>query len=110
MRSRHSADNESDKQLGHLPLDGNRVMAPGFSPQSWLFVPANRPDRFEKALASGADAVIVDLEDAVEPVDKERARDSVAQWLSPSHPVLVRINARATPWFEQDAKLAALKG
>ena len=43
-------------------------------PVTYLFVPGNRPDRFGKALASGADAVIIDLEDAVTPEDK-RARN-----------------------------------
>jgi (S)-citramalyl-CoA lyase len=41
---------------------------------SWLFVPATRPDRIAKAMASGADAVIIDLEDAVSLADKQRAR------------------------------------
>ncbi|MDR3095888.1 MAG: CoA ester lyase [Paraburkholderia sp.] len=81
-----------------------------FSPQSYLFVPGSRPERFERALASGADAVIVDLEDAVEPGAKDAARDAIASWVSRRHPVLVRINARGTPWFEQDAKLGALEG
>lgn len=81
-----------------------------FSPQSYLFVPGSRPERFDRALASGADAVIVDLEDAVEPAAKEAAREAIAGWVSRCRPVLVRINARATPWFEQDAKLGALDG
>lgn len=42
--------------------------------QSLLFVPGSRPERFEKALASGADLVTIDLEDAVGPADKETAR------------------------------------
>lgn len=42
--------------------------------QSLLFVPGNRPERFDKALTSGADLVCVDLEDAVGPADKEAAR------------------------------------
>jgi (S)-citramalyl-CoA lyase len=44
--------------------------------QSLLFVPGSRPERFEKALASGADLVCVDLEDAVGPADKDSARDA----------------------------------
>lgn len=78
--------------------------------QSYLFVPGNRPERFERALASGADAVIVDLEDAVEPTAKQAAREQLAGWVSRGRPVLVRINARGTPWFEQDAQLGALDG
>ena len=60
-------------------------------PRSYLFVPGNRPDRFAKAYASGADAVIIDLEDAVPPAEREAARAHVANWLSPEHPVLIRI-------------------
>jgi citrate lyase subunit beta/citryl-CoA lyase len=78
--------------------------------QSYLFVPASRPERFERALSSGADAVIVDLEDAVDPDKKDAARGNVAAWLSPRHPVLIRINGCATRWFDEDAKLAALDG
>lgn len=78
--------------------------------QSYLFVPGSKPERFEKALDSGADAVIIDLEDAVEPGAKIAAREAIAQWVSRKHPVLVRINARATPWFEEDAALGALHG
>ena len=42
--------------------------------QSLLFVPGSRPERFAKALASGADLVTIDLEDAVGPADKDAAR------------------------------------
>lgn len=60
-----------------------------------LFVPATRPERIPKALASGADRVIVDLEDAVEEAAKEQARDNLDRFLSenPECKVLVRINA-----------------
>lgn len=89
---------------------GNDAARAAFSPQSYLFVPGSRPERFDRALASGADAVIVDLEDAVEPSAKDAAREAIANWVSRRHPVLVRINGRATPWFEKDAKLGALDG
>ncbi|HYG91280.1 MAG TPA: CoA ester lyase [Azospirillum sp.] len=49
--------------------------------RSYLFVPGARPDRFAKALAAGADAVIIDLEDAVAPADKEAARAAVCAFL-----------------------------
>ena len=49
--------------------------------RSMLFVPGDRPERFAKALASGADAVICDLEDAVTPVTRPQARLSVADLL-----------------------------
>ncbi len=72
-----------------------------------LFVPANRPDRFAKAAASGADAVILDLEDAVAPADKDMARASLDAGFT-DLPVIVRINAKGTPWHQAD--LAALRG
>jgi citrate lyase subunit beta/citryl-CoA lyase len=78
--------------------------------QSLLFVPGDRPERFEKALNSGADAVIVDLEDAVAPAAKDHARRVIASWVSPEKPVLVRINALGTPWFAEDVKLRNLRG
>lgn len=77
---------------------------------SLLFVPASRPERFDKALGSGADAVIVDLEDAVAPADKDAARAALAAWFDPAHPVLVRINAADTPWFAADLELLARPG
>ena len=45
--------------------------------RSYLFVPGDRAERIAKACASGADAVIVDLEDAVAPEHKAAARDAV---------------------------------
>ena len=64
---------------------------------TYLFVPGNRPERFAKALASGADRVILDLEDAVAPDDKAKARDAIASWVpslaaSDIDRLLVRIN------------------
>ena len=61
-----------------------------------MYVPGNRPDRFEKAVRSGAELVVFDLEDAVAPDDKTRARATVVEWLT-QHPVeelivQVRIN------------------
>lgn len=80
------------------------------APRSYLFVPGNRPDRFAKACATAADAVIVDLEDAVPPADKARARDGVAAWVADEHPVLVRINGAETPWFADDLALGRQPG
>ena len=49
--------------------------------RSFLFVPGNRPERFDKAARSGADAVILDLEDSVPAADKTAARQAVlAHW------------------------------
>jgi citrate lyase subunit beta/citryl-CoA lyase len=77
---------------------------------SLLFVPASRPERYAKALEAGADAVIIDLEDAVAPADKHGARAALAAWLDPAQPVLVRINAADTPWFAADLELLAQPG
>lgn len=78
--------------------------------RSLLFVPGSRPDRFDKALAAGASAVIIDLEDAVAPPDKDAARAALAAWLRPDHAVIVRINSVDTPWFERDLALCGLPG
>ena len=78
--------------------------------RSFLFVPGDRPERFAKACAAGADAVIVDLEDAVPPSDKRAARDALAAWLSPANPVLVRINSADSEWFRDDLALCGLPG
>lgn len=101
------------------------------TPRSYLFVPADRPERLAKALASGADAVIVDLEDAVAPAAKPGARQALAHWLENrsglAHqaasapptgsnvrtvppPLLVRINSAVTPWFQDDLRVCALRG
>ena len=74
-----------------------------------LFVPATRPERFAKALGSGADAVIIDLEDAVEASLKDQARESVRAFArsQPDTPFLLRVNAVDTPWFEDDLALCA---
>ncbi len=80
------------------------------APRSYLFVPGDRPERIGKARASGADAVIVDLEDAVAPANKRAARDAVANALDPAQPVLLRINGADTEWFADDARLAAGAG
>lgn len=78
--------------------------------RSLLFVPGSRPDRFDKAASSGADLVIIDLEDAVAAADKERARDAAEAWLAHGNRAAVRINAPGTPWCEADLGVAARYG
>jgi citrate lyase subunit beta/citryl-CoA lyase len=75
---------------------------------TWLYVPGDQPERFGKALASGADAIIVDLEDAVAPARKDLARDCASRLLeSPTTvPVLLRINGSGTPWASEDLAMA----
>lgn len=73
-----------------------------------LFVPGNRPERFAKACASGADVVIIDLEDAVAPEDKAAALAAVLEALVPISGVraLVRVNPMNSPQYE--AEITAL--
>ncbi|MDP3244999.1 MAG: CoA ester lyase [bacterium] len=78
--------------------------------RSYLFVPANRPERITKAQQAGAGAVIVDLEDAVAPDDKASARAVLAGQLTMERQVLIRINGADTPWFGDDLKLCAAPG
>lgn len=63
-------------------------------PSTYLFVPGNRPERFDKALASGAGVVILDLEDAVAPAEKEVARKAISQWCVAHRTDLDRIAVR----------------
>src|SRR5699024_7767639 len=80
--------------------------------QTALFTPGNRPDRLHKALASPADVVIADLEDAVGVADKATARTSVTQFLAEAHrPVIVRINpvTTAAGQTDQEAIAAAIE-
>lgn len=79
---------------------------------TFLFVPATRPERIAKALASGAGAVIVDLEDAVAPDDKAAARTALLaaiQTLAREQRgrLLVRTNAAGTPWHADDVAAVA---
>ncbi|MCB1619751.1 MAG: CoA ester lyase [Thiothrix sp.] len=66
-----------------------------------LFVPGNRPERFAKAAASGADGMILDLEDAVAAEAKTAARTALRCDFT-ALPVMVRINAVQTPWHAAD--------
>ncbi len=80
------------------------------SARSFLFVPGDRPERFSKAYDSGADVVILDLEDGVKPDRKVFAREAISGWLSAEHPVHVRVNGARTEWFEADLAVAARAG
>lgn len=67
-------------------------------PRSLLFVPGSRPERFDKAIAAGADLVCIDLEDAVGPDQKVEARATLCKFLASQHDnVGVRLNALNTP-------------
>lgn len=80
-----------------------------FLSRSFLFVPANRPERFDKAAASGAHQVILDLEDAVAPADKNAARGLVADWKGRADAV-VRVNGADTSFFDDDLAMVHAAG
>ena len=81
------------------------VMTPA---RSWLFVPSTRPDRYAKAITSGADRVIFDLEDAVAPNEKDDGRRHLTSAKIPQRlPGYVRVNSAMTPWFDDDLASAA---
>ncbi|MBT2188170.1 HpcH/HpaI aldolase/citrate lyase family protein [Sphingobium nicotianae] len=77
--------------------------------RSLLFVPGDRPERFAKAAASGADAIILDLEDSVVPARKADARKAVADWLASERdvPAIVRVNPLGSDQI--DADIACLR-
>lgn len=85
------------------------------TPRTYLFVPGNRPERFAKALASPADIVVLDLEDAVSAEDKGHAREAVCDQLAGMPPeerarVVVRINDVASHWHAMDLRALLQSG
>jgi len=83
--------------------------------RSILFVPGNRADRFPRALAAGADAVVFDLEDGVEDGRKADARRAIAEWLAATPASrtarFVRVNASGSAWQAEDLVwLASVSG
>lgn len=93
-------------------MDLSRHAAALAGARSLLFVPGNRPERFAKAIASGADAVVLDLEDAVPPAERPAARAAIAAaWAAVSAsavPIVLRVS---TPGSEAGAQdLAWLAG
>lgn len=78
--------------------------------RSCLFVPATHPERFDKAMRSGADGVILDLEDAVAPAAKAQAREAVRGWMDAGGRALVRVNPPGSAWFDDDMALCDRQG
>jgi citrate lyase subunit beta/citryl-CoA lyase len=76
--------------------------------RSLLFVPGDRPERFDKAADSGADAIIIDLEDAVRSDNKPAALSEALAWLDQGREAIVRINGAGTSWHADE--LSALAG
>jgi len=88
------------------PLDTSISICTNF-----LFVPGTRPERFTKALNSGADAVIIDLEDAVAAQDKDSARNAIrSAWptftADEKKRLIIRTNAPGTQFYSADLILA----
>ena len=72
--------------------------------RSWLLVNAFQPDRFDKSAASAADVILLDVEDAVAPDNKERARANASEYLGRGNHAWVRINGFGTPWWAEDCR------
>lgn len=91
------------------------MVEPAATLRTHLYVPGDRPDRFDRAADSGADAVILDLEDAVGADRKELALDAVTSWLSGRAPVRgpqlwVRVNPGASEEINRLSSCPALDG
>ena len=78
--------------------------------RSLLFVPGDRPERFAKAAASGADAIILDLEDSVSPANKETARAAVADYLTGTREVITLVRVNPLDGHMTAADVAAIVG
>ena len=82
--------------------------------RSLLFVPADSAHKFTKASSCGADALILDLEDAVAPDAKDAARlqvfDAVKARGFGKREIIIRINGLSTPWGAEDLKAAVEAG
>lgn len=82
--------------------------------RSWLFVPGVAVNKLEKAVRSAADAVIVDLEDAVAPTEKESVRRAVQSYMLErqcgTKKLFLRINERASRWYREDLLMAVHSG
>lgn len=110
-----SINQPANKNMGidtHIESQNVQVMIKSLADtKTWLFVPATRIDRVEKAFVSGADAVIVDLEDAVAQVDKAQARAALKDYYDAQHeaksyrPIWLRINQAGSAEFIKDLAL-----
>ena len=78
--------------------------------RSLLFVPGDRPERFAKAAASGADAIILDLEDSVALANKETARAAIADYLSGEREVITLVRVNPLDGHMTAADVAAIAG
>ncbi|GHG58578.1 CoA ester lyase [Sinomonas cellulolyticus] len=84
-----------------------RTISPEIA-RSWLLVNAMKTELFDESSASRADAVILDIEDAVDPSHKDDARENVSRWLADGGRAWVRVNDATSPFWADD--LAGLRG
>lgn len=106
LYGRSMPENNSAATLTSQPAR-TRVV-PAEIARSWLLVSATQPDTFGDAMASRADAVVLDIEDAVDPSHKESARADVIEWLSRGNEAWVRINDVHSDFWAAD--VAGLRG
>lgn len=100
-----------------MNMEGNRSPMATSNNSHWvtqacslLFVPATRPDRFTKASKSGADGIILDLEDGVAEAQKSPARANALAWLESNDRTVIRVNGFGTPWQPKDLEWLASYG
>lgn len=96
-----------DQATGSEPVSNQDPSDPGFRidpilARSWLLVNGAQYDRFVPAVNSRADIVVLDIEDAVAPKDKDAARDNVKRWLDQGNDDWVRVNGFGTRWWADD--------
>ncbi|GAA2198984.1 CoA ester lyase [Sinomonas flava] len=84
-----------------------RIISPEIA-RSWLLVNAMKTELFDESAASRADAIILDIEDAVDPSQKDAARENVSRWLAGGGRAWVRVNDATSPFWADD--LAGLRG
>lgn len=93
----------SEKDNTALAAIARRATVPADLARSWLLVPATAPEKFVAAVRSSADAVVLDIEDAVDPSRKDEARAAVSDWLHiPGNVAWVRINDYSTGYWRDD--------
>ena len=90
---------ESIRPTRNIPADIAR---------SWLLVNAMKTELFDESAGSRADAIILDIEDAVDPSQKDAARENVVNWLTAGGQAWVRINDATSTFWADD--LAGLRG
>lgn len=104
-----SMSNSVGNEAAHTPARTRNI--PAEIARSWLLVPGTRPEIFDEALASRADAVVLDIEDAVDPKKKDEARADVVEWFRGGGQAWVRINdVHSDFWADDVAGLRNVPG